>query len=84
MEVRIRLQKAAGKSAKKHYNFRVVAINRTDARQGRHLDLLGYYDPAKKPAAILINHDKLEKWLKHGAQMSDTVKSLVAKSKKGN
>lgn len=83
MEVRIRLQKT-GKSAKKHYNFRVVAISRTSARQGRHLDLLGYYDSAKKPAVISIDHDKLEKWLKRGAQMSDTVKSLVAKSKKGN
>ena len=83
MEVRIRLQKA-GKSAKKHYNFRVVVISRARARQGRHLDLLGYYNSAAKPAAISIDHDKLEKWLKRGARMSDTVKSLVVKSKKTN
>ena len=76
MEVRIRLQKA-GKSASKRYNYRVVAISKTSTRDGRHLDLLGYYDPAKKPAVVSINKQKLNKWLKQGAQMSDTVKSLV-------
>ncbi len=76
MEVKIRLQKA-GKSANKRYNYRVVAISKSNARDGRHLDLLGYYDPAKKPAVVSINKDKLNKWLKQGAQMSDTVKALV-------
>lgn len=76
MEVRIRLQKA-GKSASKRYNYRVVAISKENARDGRHLDLIGYYDPAKKPATVSINKTKLNKWLKQGAQMSDTVKSLV-------
>ena len=81
MQVRIRLQKA-GKIANKRYNYRVVAISRAAARQGRNLDILGYYDPAKKPALLSINHDKLAKWLKQGAQMSDTVRSLVKQSKK--
>ena len=76
MEVKIRLQKA-GKSASKRYNYRVVAISKTNTRDGRHLDLLGYYDPAKKPAVVSINKNKLNKWLKQGAQMSDTVKALV-------
>ena len=81
MEVKIRLQKA-GKSANKRYNYRVVAISKTSARDGRHLDLLGYYDPAKKPAVVSINKQKLNKWLKQGAQMSDTVKALVKKANK--
>ena len=81
MEVRIRLQKA-GKSANKRYNYRIVAISRGSSRQSRHLELLGYYDASKKPAVVSINHEKLDKWLKHGAQMSDTVKSLVKKSQK--
>ena len=51
MEVRIRLQKA-GKSASKRYNYRVVAISKANTRDGRHLDLLGYYDPAKKPVTL--------------------------------
>jgi len=78
MEVRIRLQKA-GKTANKRYNYRIVVISRAKARQGRHLDLLGYYDPAKKPASVSFNREKLDQWLKKGAQMSDTVRSLFNK-----
>ena len=81
MEVRIRLQKA-GKTSNKRYNYRVVAINRTNNRQGRHLEILGYYEPAKNPAVIRIDQEKLDKWVKSGAQMSDTVRSLVKQSKK--
>ncbi len=81
MEVRIRLQKA-GKPAKNRYNYRIVAMSKASPRQGRHLELLGYYDAAKDPAIISIEHDKLKKWLDNGAQMSDTVKALVKKTQK--
>lgn len=81
MEVRIRLQKA-GHSAQKHVNYRIVAISRSQARQSRHLELLGHYDPTKKPAVVEINQAKLDKWLKNGAQMSDTVRSLVNQKKR--
>ncbi len=80
MEVRIRLQKV-GKSANKHYNWRVVVISRNKSRHGRSLDILGHYDPSKKPAVVSINKEKLEQWVKKGAQMTNTVRSLVAKSK---
>jgi small subunit ribosomal protein S16 len=80
MEVRIRLQRI-GKSANKRYNYRVVAIGRNIARQGRNLEILGHYDPSKKPAVVSINKEKLEQWIKRGARMSDTVRSLVAKSR---
>ena len=79
MEVRIRLQKA-GRAANKRYNYRIVAISRAYARDGRHLEVLGFYDPAKKPARLLINKEKLNAWVKKGARMSDTVKSLLKKS----
>lgn len=80
MEVRIRMQKA-GKSTSKRYNYRVVAIGRAKSRQADHLDLLGYYDPSKKPAVFSIDKVKLEKWIKQGARMSDTVRSLVKRLK---
>ena len=80
MEVRIRLQKA-GKISNKNYNYRIVVISRSKARQGRHLDILGYYDPAKKPATMSVNLEKLDQWVKKGAQMSDTVRSLVNKKR---
>ena len=80
MEVKIRLQKA-GKIASKRYNYRIVAIPRNKNRDSRHLEIIGYYDPAKKPAVLHIDHEKLNKWLKQGAQMSDTVRSLAKKAK---
>ena len=81
MEVRIRLQKA-GKSARKHYNYRIVAIRKEAPRDSKHLELIGYYDAAKDPAVVSLNEEKLDKWLKRGAQMSDTVRSLVKKQQK--
>jgi len=81
MEVRIRLQRI-GKSAKKRYNYRIVAIKKQAKRDSRNLEILGYYDPAKKPAVVSLDQEKLEKWIKQGAQMSDTVRSLAKKLKK--
>jgi small subunit ribosomal protein S16 len=80
MEVRIRLQKA-GKVSNKAYNYRIVAMSRNEGRDGRNLDILGYYDPAKKPASLSLDKAKLQKWVEKGAQMSDTVRSLVGKAK---
>ena len=76
MEVTIRLQKA-GKSANKRYNYRVVAISRSRSREGKRLELIGYYDPSKQPLFLSLNQEKLNRWLKQGAKMSDTVKSLL-------
>ncbi|MBU0467466.1 MAG: 30S ribosomal protein S16 [Candidatus Omnitrophica bacterium] len=81
MEVKIRLQRA-GQAAKGRYNYRVVAISKARARDGKHMEILGHYDPAKKPAVFAIDQEKLNKWLKDGAIMSDTVKALVKKENK--
>ena len=80
MEVCIRLQKA-GKVANKSYNYRVVAISKRAARDTRSLDILGYYDPSKKPASVSLNKEKIAAWVKKGATLSDTVRSLLKKSK---
>ena len=81
MEVCIRLQKA-GKSTSKKNNYRVVAISKGNSRQGRHLDILGYYDPASKAGTFAIDQTKLDRWVKQGATLSDTVRSLIKKTKK--
>ena len=81
MEVCIRLQKA-GQSTNKRNNYRVVAISKANARQGRHLDILGYYDPASKSGSFAVDQEKLDKWVKQGAVLSDTVRSLIKKAKK--
>ena len=80
MEVRIRLQKA-GKVSNKAYNYRIVALPAKEGRDGRTLDILGYYDPTKKPASFKLDKAKVTAWVAKGAQMSDTVKSLMKKTK---
>ncbi len=78
MEVKIRLRKV-GKPTDKRYHFRVVAISSTKARDGRFLDDLGYYNPAANPAIFEVNREKIESWVKKGAQLSTTIKNLLKK-----
>jgi small subunit ribosomal protein S16 len=81
MEVRIRLQKS-GKLIRGYSNYRIVAISGTTSRDGKHLEILGHYDPSKKPAMYSLDLEKIEKWVAKGAILSDTVKSLVSKTRK--
>lgn len=78
MQVRIRLQKI-GKGANRTTHYRIVAISKTTTRDGKRLEILGFYDPSKKPATISLKREKIESWIKNGAQMSDTVRSLLSK-----
>jgi len=64
--------------AKKKPFYRVVVIEKERARNGRNLEVLGQYNPLTTPAVVNLKHDRLEYWTKNGAQMSDTVKRLVA------
>ena len=77
MAVRIRLQRH-GKKRRPFYRL-VVADSRSQ-RDGRFIERLGYYDPMIDPAKIVINEEKALKWLKSGAQPSDTAKSLMSKA----
>jgi small subunit ribosomal protein S16 len=64
--------------AKKKPFYRVVAIEKERARNGRSLEVLGHYNPLSHPAEVVLKHDRLQYWTSHGAQMSDTVKRLLA------
>jgi small subunit ribosomal protein S16 len=59
--------------------YRVVAVDSRSPRDGRYLDLLGTYDPMAEPVMIQIDETKALQWLKRGARVSDTVKSLFQK-----
>ena len=41
------------------------------------IEQIGTYDPMTKPSTIVLNKEKLEQWIKNGAQPTDTVKSLI-------
>jgi len=68
-----------GKKKKPYY--RVVVIERTRPRDGRVKELVGTYDPLKKPAEIKLNRDRIMHWIGLGAQPSDTVRSFLRQQK---
>ncbi|MGB4034428.1 MAG: 30S ribosomal protein S16 [Christensenellales bacterium] len=73
MAVKIRLTRMG---AKKSPFYRIVATDSRKARDGQYLEQIGYYDPTKEPAALKIDKEIAEKWLKVCAQPTETVKSL--------
>lgn len=72
--VKIRLTRMG---SKKRAFYRVMAIDERKQRDGRPLEYLGTYDPRIEPAALNLNLDGIDAWVGKGAQLSDTVKSLV-------
>jgi len=66
--------------AKKKPFYRVVVAEKASARDGRFLEILGHYDPTKTPVALNLKLDRVDHWIKSGAQPSDTVKSLISKA----
>lgn len=69
--------------ARKKPSYRIVAIDSRRARQSRTLDTLGYYHPRTEPLEFKIDLDKVDYWLKKGAQPSETVNSLIHRAVKG-
>ena len=65
--------------AKKKPFYRVVVIEKERARNGRSLEVVGHYDPLEE-GKVNLKHERIDYWMQHGAQMSDTVKRLVEKS----
>ena len=62
---------------KKKPFYRVVVIEKTRPRNGRVVELVGTYDPLKKPAEVKLDADRIKYWMSVGAQPSDTVKSFI-------
>jgi small subunit ribosomal protein S16 len=77
--VKIRLMRMG---SKKRPFYRVMAIDSRRQRDGRPLEFLGTYDPGVDPAALDLNLDGIEAWKAKGAQLSDTVRSLVNRVKR--
>jgi len=77
MAVKIRLRRMG---AKKAPFYRVVVADSRSPRDGRFIEEIGYYNPTTEPAEIKIDAEKALKWLKTGAQPSDTVKNLFKRA----
>lgn len=75
--VKIRLRRMG---AKKKPFYRVVVADSRSPRDGRFIDEIGYYDPTRDPAVIKIDADKAMRWIRQGAQPTDTARSLLRKA----
>ena len=63
--------------AKKAPFYRVVVADSRYPRDGRFIEEIGTYNPLTDPSTINIDKEKAEKWIKNGAQPTDTVKKLL-------
>lgn len=77
MAVKIRLKRLG---AKKTPFYRVVVADERSPRDGKFIEELGYYNPLTDPVEIKIDAEKAQKWIKNGAQPTETVRSLLKKS----
>lgn len=57
--------------------YRVVVTESASARDGRFIEVLGHYDPRKKPEVLEVDRERLTHWLGKGAQPSDTLRTLI-------
>lgn len=76
--VKIRLRRVG---AKKAPFYHIVVADSRVSRDGKVIDQVGTYDPMTEPATIVLDKEKVEKWIKNGAQATDTVKALINKAK---
>jgi len=77
MATKIRMRRLG---AKKAPFYRLVVADSRSPRDGRFIEEIGYYDPTKEPVLLKIDEEKALKWLKEGAQTSETVRSLFNKA----
>jgi small subunit ribosomal protein S16 len=66
--------------ARKQPYYRVVVIDKERARNGRSVEVVGLYNPRTSPATVDLKRERIDYWVSKGAQLSDTVSRLLAKS----
>ena len=62
--------------------YRIVVADKHSPRDGKFIEQVGTYDPTKKSNVSTLQVDRVEYWIKNGAQPSETVASLLKKTKK--
>ena len=75
--VKIRLRRMG---AKKNPYYRIVVADSRSPRDGRCIEEIGTYDPLANPAAVTVDAEKAQNWIKNGAQPTDTVRGLLKKA----
>ncbi|MBU9888915.1 MAG: 30S ribosomal protein S16 [Candidatus Omnitrophica bacterium] len=79
MAVRIRMKRFGSKNRPQ---WRIVVSDAKMPRDGRFIEELGHYDALPKEDILVVKEDRLDYWVKRGAQMSVALKSLLRRKKK--
>ncbi len=74
MAVRIRLKRIGGK---KKPAYRIVVSDSRSPRDGRFIEEIGFYNPMTDPSTVVVNQEKVQKWISRGARPSERVKNLL-------
>jgi len=77
MAVVIRMMRAG---AKKRPFYRIVVADSRRQRDGRFVEILGYYDPMATPFAVKMDEEKVKGWIAQGATPSTQAASLFRKA----
>jgi len=77
--VKIRLSRGG---RKKKAFYRIVAADSRMKRDGRFLEILGFYNPLSNPKEFKIDDERLAYWVSEGAELSDTINTLIKKFSK--
>jgi small subunit ribosomal protein S16 len=72
--VRLRLRRVG---RKKQPSFRIVAADKEAPRDGRFLEIVGFYNPRTEPETVTLKEDRVYHWLSNGAQPSDAVARIL-------
>ena len=72
--VKIRLQRVGKKKAPFYH---IVVADSKSPRDGKIIEQIGTYNPMTKPSEIVLDKEKVEKWIKNGAKPTETVKHLI-------
>ncbi len=81
MAVKIRLKRMG---AKRQPSYRIVVADERSPRDGRFIEEIGFYNPLREPAEVRMDVEKVDQWIKNGAQPTDTVRALIRKYKEAN
>ena len=57
-------------------SYRIVAADKEAARDGRFLEILGFYNPRTNPSTLNVKEDRVYHWMKNGALPTESVEQV--------
>ncbi len=73
--VKIRLSRMGSKNRP---FYRIVAADIRSPRDGKFLEILGHYDPTKKPHELKVDTERVKAWIDNGAKTTNRVSKLLS------